>query len=483
MTSHREAPKISKDPVADNTDLYAFVSPDKPDTATILANYIPLQEPAGGPNFNTFGDDVLYEIVIDNNGDGIEDITYRFRFKTEIGDPDTFLYNTGPIGSLTDPSWNVKQFYSVTKVVGPRRTGVSTILGRNLPTPPVNVGPRSTPKYTDLANAAINTLSDGSTVFAGQRDEAFFVDLGSIFDLGTLRPVQGFHLVKTGITADDTNAAAGVDATKGFSVHTIAIQVAKNKLTSDGSNPTDPLGKNSTIGIWASASRRRAVILPTNEDGNQSGDNETNAVVTGPFTQVSRLGMPLINEVIIPLGKKDFWNTSLPRSDSQFLQYYQTPELQKLLPVLYPGVFPNLATVTEARADLIAILLTGIPAGIIPGFQNFTGPLQADYLRLNLAIPPNTTNPSRLGLVGGDPAGFPNGRRVLDDVVDIEIKAIAGATLPLVDKNFMTDGAVSLVTQGIPAGNPVQPPNTAPFLSVFPYLPHPVPGYEHSHDP
>src|SRR6266705_1920163 len=344
MTSHREAPKISKDPVADNTDLYAFVSPDKPDTATILANYIPLEEPAGGPNFNTFGDDVLYEIVIDNNGDGIEDITYQFRFKTTIGNPDTFLYNTGPIGSLTDSSWNVKQSYSVTKVVGPRRTGVSTILGSNLPTPPVNIGPRSTPNYADLANAAINTLSDGSTVFAGQRDEAFYVDLGSIFDLGTLRPVQNFHLIPT-------PAAPGVDATKGFSVHSIAIQV------------------------------------------------------------------------------------------------------------------------------------TGIPAGIIPGFQNFTGPIQADYLRLNLAIPPNNTNPSRLGLVGGDPAGFPNGRRVLDDVVDIEIKAIAGATLPLVDKNFTTDGAVSLVTQGIPAGNPVQPPNTAPFLSVFPYLPHPVPGYEHSHDP
>jgi len=483
MTSHREAPKISKDPVADNTDLYAFVSPDKPDTATILANYIPLEEPAGGPNFNSFGDDVLYEIVIDNNGDGIEDITYQFRFKTKIGNPDTFLYNTGPISSLTDSSWNVKQSYSVTRVVGPRRTGVSTILGRDLPTPPVNIGPRSTPKYTDLANAAIKTLSDGSTVFAGQRDEAFYVDLGSIFDLGTLRPVQGFHLVKTGITADDTNTPNGVDATKGFSVHTIAMQVAKNKLTADGSNPTDPLGKNSTIGIWASASRRRAVILPTDGDDNQSGENESDAVVTGPFTQVSRLGMPLINEVIIPLGKKDFWNTSLPRFDSQFLQYYQTPELQKLLPVLYPGVFPNLAAVSESRADLIAILLTGIPAGIIPGFQNFTGPLQADYLRLNLAIPPNTTNPSRLGLVGGDPAGFPNGRRVLDDVVDIEIKAIAGATLPLVDKNFTTDGAVSLVTQGIPAGNPAQPPNTMPFLSVFPYLPHPVPGYEHSHDP
>jgi len=475
LTSHREAPKISKDPVADNTDLYAFVSPDKPDTATKLANYIPLQEPAGGPNFNTFGDDVLYEIMIDNDGDGIENTTYQFRFKTTIGNPNTFLYNTGPIGSLTDASWNVKQFYSVTKVVGPRRTGSSTLLGSDLPTPPVNIGPRSTPNYSTLANAATNILTDGSMVFAGQRDEAFFVDLGSIFDLGTLRPVQNFHLIST-------PAAPGVDATKGFSVHTIAIQVARNKLTSDGSTPADPLAKSSTVGIWASASRRKAVILPTDGDDNQSGGGESDGVVTGPFTQVSRLGMPLINEVIIPLGRKDFWNTSLPRSDSQFLQYYQTPELQKLLPVLYPGVFPHLAAVTEARADLVAILLTGIPPGIVPGFQNFTGPVQADYLRLNLAIQPNNTNPNRLGLVGGDPAGFPNGRRVLDDVVDIEIKAIAGATLPLVDKSFAADGAVSLVTQGLPGGNPTQPPNTSGFLSTFPYLPHPVPGYEHSHD-
>jgi len=161
VTSHREAPKISKDPVADNTDLYAFVSPDKPDTVTILANYIPLEEPAGGPNFNTFGDDVLYEIMIDNDGDGIENVTYQFKFKTKIGNPNTFLYNTGPISSLTDSSWNVKQSYSVAKLLGPRRRGTPTVLGTNLSTPPVNIGPRSTPNYTQLANAAINNLSDG----------------------------------------------------------------------------------------------------------------------------------------------------------------------------------------------------------------------------------------------------------------------------------------------------------------------------------
>src|SRR6266567_5071944 len=253
MTSHREAPKISKDPVADNTDLYAFVSPDKPDTVTMLANYVPLEEPAGGPNFNAFGDDVLYEIIIDNNGDGIEDITYQFRFKTKIGNPDTFLYNTGPISSLSDSSWNVKQSYSVTKVLGPRRGGNSTVLGNNLPTPPVNIGPRSTPNYTDLADAAINALNDGSTVFGGQRDEAFYVDLGSIFDLATLRPFQNLHLIPT-------SSAPGVDTTKGFNVHTIAIQVSKKQLTRDGSNPTGVGDARSVIGVWGAASRRKVGI-------------------------------------------------------------------------------------------------------------------------------------------------------------------------------------------------------------------------------
>jgi len=192
--------------------------------------------------------------------------------------------------------------------------------------------------------------------------------------------------------------------------------------------------------------------------------------------------MPLINYVIIPLGKKDLWNIVHPRFDSQFLAYYQTPELQRLLPALYPNVFPNLAGYSKPRADLVAILLTGIPSGIITGFQNFTGTVQADYLRLNMAIPPNTTNPSRLGIVGQDLAGFPNGRRVADDVIDIELKAIAGATLPLVDPSFTPDGAAGLVGDGVDT-NPVQSPNTTSFLSTFPYLPHPVPGYEHSHDP
>ena len=485
MTSHREAPKISKDPVADNTDLYAFVSPDRTETVTILANYIPLEEPAGGPNFNSFGDDVLYEIMIDNDADGVEDVTYQFRFDTVVGKPNSFLYNLGPIASLTDPNWNVKQFYSVTKVLGPRRSGVGTLLNSiPLPTPPVNIGPRSTPNYKALADSAVNTLNDGSKVFAGQRNEAFYVDLGSIFDLAALRPLQSLHLIPTPMNAP------GVDATKGYNVHTIALQVSKTLLTSDGSPPTDATKPTSVIGIWASASRRQATIL----SGEGEDDGETSgAIQTGPFTQVSRLGMPLINEVIIPLGKKDVWNTTHPQFDSQFLAYYQTPELQKLLPVLYPKfpsgvpIFPNLAAYSKPRADLVAILLTGIPSGIIAGFQNFTGPVQADYLRLNMAIPP-AANPNSLGVLGNDIAGFPNGRRIADDVVNIELRAIAGLTLPLVDPSFKADAAAGLLDQGIP-GNPSQvinfpeaSPVTTAILQSFPYLPYPAQGYEHSHD-
>src|SRR5712692_4878963 len=297
MTSHREAPRISQDPVADNTDLYAFVSPDKPDTVTVIANYIPLEEPAGGPNFNQFGDDVLYEILIDNDGDGRENLTYQFRFKNKIGNPDTFLYNTGPISSLDDPNWNMRQFYSVTKVSGGRRSDDRTTLAKNVACPPVNIGPRSTPDYVTLANSAIHDLNGSGTVFAGQRDEAFYVDLGSIFDLAALRPVQSLHLIPT------PGNALGVDTTKGFSVHTIAVQVPKLELTSASlSDPTDP---SSSIGIWAAASRRRARVLHNAEP---EDDDDPLLTEAGQFIQVSRLGEPLINEVIIPLGAKDFWN-------------------------------------------------------------------------------------------------------------------------------------------------------------------------------
>src|SRR5208282_1327065 len=184
MSSHREAPEISKDPVADSTDVYAFVSPDKPNTVTLIANYVPLQTPAGGPNFYEFGDDVLYEIHIDNSGDGQPDISYQFRFNTSYQIPASFLYNDGPIEAINSPNWNRRQFYDVSVVSG----GSSGTLGTGLACPPCNIGPLSTPNYPALADEALHSLGNGMTVFAGQRAEAFYVDLGSIFDLGNLRP-------------------------------------------------------------------------------------------------------------------------------------------------------------------------------------------------------------------------------------------------------------------------------------------------------
>src|SRR5580700_1879715 len=177
MSSHREAPEISKDPVADSADLYAFVSPDNLDTVTIIANYIPLESPDGGPNFYEFGSDVLYAINIDNDGDGKADISYVFQFQSETTNLDTFLYNTGPIASLTDTNWNRRQTYTVTRM---RENGKMTVLGSGLPCPPCNIGPLSTPNYeTALAQPAIQQVREGITVYAGQRAEGFYVDLGS----------------------------------------------------------------------------------------------------------------------------------------------------------------------------------------------------------------------------------------------------------------------------------------------------------------
>ncbi len=201
----------------------------------------------------------------------------------------------------------------------------------------------------------------------------------------------------------------------------------------------------------------------------------------GPFVQVSRLGNPLVNEVINPLGVKDYWNAQPPVHDKQFASNVANPELAGLLPGLYPGVFPNLAAYNatgQPRADLLAILLTGIPAGIVAGFQNYTGSTQADMLRLNMAIPPTTSTPSNLGLIGGDAAGYPNGRRVFDDVVTIEVRAIAGVTLPLVDPTFKPDGAAALVTDGLTSSaTDVTAMGTENYLPSFPYLGIPHSGF------
>ncbi len=352
MSSHREAPEIAKDPVADSTDVYAFVSPDKPDTVTIIANYIPLQQPDGGPNFYEFGDDVRYEIHISNDKDAKAEITYRFDFTTRIRNPKTFLYNTGQIKNVTDQTWNRPQYFTVTRI----EKGRARVLARNLTVPPVNVGKRSTPDYAKLSAQAVHKIGNRS-FFAGQRADAFHVDLGSIFDLGGLRPLNQAHLIKL-------PEMGGVNSVQSYNVHSIAIQVPISDLTRYHDRPTDPLAPQSVIGVWTTAGRRQSQMY-NKRTGTYRGH--------GPFRQVSRLGNPLFNEVIVPMAEKDKWNSRKPGDDRVYAKYVNKPELGGLIPALYPGAFPNLAKYKKPRADLNAILLTGIPKGIVAGFQNYTG--------------------------------------------------------------------------------------------------------------
>jgi hypothetical protein len=482
MSSHREAPEISKDPVADNADVYAFVSPNPGEagTVTIISNFVPLQGPAGGPNFYEFGDDVLYSIYIDNDGDAEPDIEYQFRFTSSLQNPNTFLYNTGQVTALDDPDWNARQVYSVTRIdAGHKPKGLkdahdidpgpafahgprfASILGDILPCPPCNIGPRSTPDYeTNLGSKAVQTLDSGEKVFCGQRNDPFYVDLGSIFDLAGLRPFNPNHLIPL-------TAGTGVDATKALNIHTIAIQVPITKLTKDGLTPADVTSSNAVLGIWSGASRRKVRMFD---------DHKNTTVESGPWVQVSRLGNPLFNEVIVPLGQKDEWNRENPDGDVEYLPKVQHPEVAGLIPFLYPGVFPNLdalSTQNAPRADLVAILLTGIPGGIISGFQNYTGPTYADMLRLNVAIPPNVAaTPSKFGILGGDLAGFPNGRRIQDDVVTIELRAIAGVTYPLIDPKYKVDNVAKILTDGLTGASVTNKP-----LTRFPYMGVPYDGY------
>jgi hypothetical protein len=454
-SSHREAPLISNDPQADNTDVYAFVSPDKPDTVTIIANYIPVEEPAGGPNFYSFGDDVLYAINIDNTGDGEEDLSYQFRFTTTIRNKNTFLYNTGPITALDDKDWNMPQFYNVTRL----ENGKATPLGNNLPTPPVNVGPRSTPNYEQLAVAAVKSLDSGKIkVFAGQRDDPFFADLGSIFDLAGLRPFNPAHIIPL-------DQAPGVDGLGGFNTHSIVLQVPISQVTRNHRVPSGPDDPTAVIGIYANASRQKTRVLAPDKGAIMS---------SGPWVQISRLANPLINEVVIPLGKKDLWNMTDPAEDAQFVNFYLNPEVTRLENALYPV----LANAKETnRTDLVAILLTGVklPQG---RNLNFTGDTKADLLRLNLAIKP--TQPvgqgDPLGVLNGDLAGFPNGRRLEDDVVDIELRAFAEGYGSFLQKLLGLPNRSPNNTLGDGVNK-----NDRPFLARFPYVGTPHQGYEHTH--
>jgi len=451
-SSHSEAPLISQDPRADNTDLYAFVSPDDTSTVTIVANYIPLEAPASGPNFPSFDDSVLYEIKVDNTGDGRDDLSYQYRFTTATRNPNTFLYNTGPINSLSDTDWNRPQTYTLSLVRFKPNGNASkpVVLGSNIPVPPDSIGPRSTPSYGSLASAAVTTLPGGLKTFAGQRDDPFYVDLGSIFDLAGLRPFNPFHAISM-------PAEAGVDALANYNTHSIVLQV-----------PIDQLVQvpKTTVGIYASASRARRTIIADN--GSKSTE--------GPFVQVSRLGNPLINEVVIPLGQKDFWNRSEPEDDSQFENRYLSPEVARLENLLYGSV---LAPVQETnRSDLSLILLKGVPG------LNSTGTAESDLLRLNTAIKPgangacpggtaSSAQPDRLAVLDADLCGFPNGRRLADDVVDIELRAIAQGY------GTFLNGAFGLpnLSPNNQLGDGVDA-NDSAFSNTFPYVATPHQGYD-----
>lgn len=450
-SSHREAPLIIGDPLADNTDVYAFRSTEsgRAGFVTLISNFIPFQEPSGGPHFYLFDDNVLYEIKIDNTGDGVEDVTYQFRFTTQRRNPDTVLGQAAPnqavagtggieplITSLDDPDYNEPQIYTVTRL---RRSDRSvTVLGSGLLTPPSNIGERTTPNYAALAQQAVHDISNGGRVFAGQRDEGFYIDVGAIFDTLNLRSIT------------DTG---GVDSTSGFNVSSIAIEVPIQELTKTGSVPASPTADGAVIGVWSTASRRSTTVIRPNG----------RRLDTGPFRQVSRLGNPLVNEVVIPLKLKDEFNRSTPADDSKFAPFVVDPQLAVLLKAVFGIDIPP-----PPRDDLVAIFATGIPAGS-PAGANYTTFLSDgkphEMLRLNVAIPP-ASNPSRLGLLGGDVAGFPNGRRVGDDVTDIALRAMAGGTpfTPSTNKapnNALGDGVAQ---------------NDVPYLNAFPYLGTPHTG-------
>ena len=439
-SSHREAPLTSGDPKVDATDLYAFVSPDDANTVTLIANYIPFEEPAGGPNFYGFDDKALYEIKVDNNGDAKPDVTYQFTFKTQVQNPNTFLYNTGPIGSLTDANFNVRQTYTLTKVVG----SVSTVIGTDLPVAPANIGPKSTADYAALQAMAIKTI-DKTKVFVGQSEDPFFVDLGGLFDLLTIRKLPG-------------NAGGGVDGLKGYNVHSLALQVPITDLMINGVRPLSAADGNSVIGVWTTASRHATRVLSVNPAQNTE---------TGNWVQVSRLGAPLVNEVVVPVGAKDLWNSSNPVDDAQFANGVANPELGVLLKALYNIAVPPQGAFGTAnqRDDLETIFLTGIP-----GLTKPASGVPTEELRLNVNIAP-TAKPNRMGVLGGDNQGYPNGRRLADDVVDISIQAVAGAAYPLFHPGFTPDPLAGKLGDGVDA-------NDAKFRSSFPYLALPFSGYE-----
>jgi hypothetical protein len=467
--SHREAPITARDTKADITDLYAFVSYDDPTKVTLILNVDPLLAPGNGPNYFPFDDNILYAIHIDNNNDAQADVSFQFRFQTEIRAPEVFTGFVGAGNGIDAPSnspppvapgtlivppaitslegagsegLSLRQTYTVTMV----KDGVDIPLKNNAGGPlfavPTNVGPRTMPNYAELAQQGIYNLCDGVKVFAGTVDDPFYIDLGAAFDslnfrLGTARSIGG---VLTPAQDADDNTNTAPDFVSGFNVNTIAIEVPIAMLTRTGKREpaTNPAA---TIGVWGTTSRPQITVRRPSSSTEYSGG----------WAQVQRMGNPLINELIIGTGNKDFWSMSHPVNDSQFAHYALDPLLTRVVNAVYGINIPP-----PPRKDLL-LLMQYLPPIAASGTP--PGPV-ADLLRLNTGVPATPkASRRRLAVLAGDFGGFPNGRRVSDDVTDIALRVVAGGVLVsgfnVYPNNLLGDGVNT---------------NDVPYRETFPYV-------------
>ena len=403
-SSHREAPLIAGLPQYDNTDLYAFRSPERQGTITLAANWIPFEEPAGGPNFYSFATDARYDIHVDNDADAKADVTFRWTFKDHYRSEETFLYANGPVTSLNDENLNFYQTYRLVRIVGDR----TKVLVESRKVAPSNVGEASMPDYAQLREQATTEVGTKARSFVGQAEDPFFLDL-RVFDL-----LYGGDLSEVG---DDT--------LDGFNVNSVALQVPRRWVAKDRDAQKNPI-----IGTWSTTSKKS---------------------VGGGYRQVSRLGMPLVNEVVLPLKLKDAFNASRPTQDVAALEYVTDPELPRLIEAVYGIEAPE-----TPRNDLVSVFLTGVE-----GINKPRGEITpSEQLRLNMSTPV-TADPDRLGVIGGDTQGFPNGRRLADDVIDIALQVVEGELVG--NPNDLGDGVDA---------------NDVEFSDTFPYLALPVSGSE-----
>jgi len=464
-SSHREAPAISQDPTVDDTDPYAFVSPEDPSKVVLVGDWVPGEEPSSGPNYFRFSDAARYRINIDVDGQlPVDDIVYEFAFQTVVNAPDTtFLAATGPISSLSDDHYNLRQYFTVTTIThGTRGPTIDTdVQGHRLLCPPSNIGPFSTPAYAQLAAAAVYDIGNGVRVFAGQRDDPFFLDLGAVFDGLQLRPITG--TLQMDNPARLGQPGGGRDALAGFNVHSIAIEVPITQLVT---------AQQPILGMYTSASRPRMHVL--SNDGTTTDSTD--------FVQVSREGFPLANELFDTIPTlKDQYNRAEPGDtfDVTILQpRLRNPELTGLFRALFPAAFTTMnLPPQDQRDDLVAAILTGVP-----GLNRIgTNPAPADLLRLNTSLGvarlPGQFGYSRLGVIGGDVTGFPNGRRPWDDIVDIELRVAAGVLYKALIAPQGPDFNVApnnLLSDGVDV-------NDQPFLTSFPFIALPSQGKDTPH--